>query len=72
MKDAEIEAEIDDFLEAFNQTTYRGMRVNAVRVGTWLSQYGWSGLYPEPRRCFFPRGLYRHGPRTTASTSRLS
>jgi hypothetical protein len=28
MKDAEIEAEIEDFLEGFNQPTYRGMRIN--------------------------------------------
>jgi hypothetical protein len=42
MKDAEIEAETEDFLEGFNQPTYRGMRVNGVRVHT--SQAGWSGL----------------------------
>jgi len=28
MKDADIEAEIEDFLEGFNQPTYRGMRIN--------------------------------------------
>jgi hypothetical protein len=39
MKDAEIE----DFLEGFNQPTYRGMRVNGVRVTTWSSQPEWSG-----------------------------
>jgi hypothetical protein len=27
MRDAEIEAEIDDFLEGFKQPTWRGMRV---------------------------------------------
>jgi hypothetical protein len=43
MKEAEIEAEIEDFLEGFNQPTYRGMRVNGVRVATWSSQHGWSG-----------------------------
>jgi hypothetical protein len=32
MIDAEMEAEIEDFLEGFNQPTYRGMRINAVRV----------------------------------------
>ena len=37
------EAEIEDFLEGFNQPTYRGMRVNGVRVATWSSQHGWSG-----------------------------
>ena len=43
MKDAEIEAEIEDFLEGFNQPTYRGMRINGVRVPVWSSQHGWSG-----------------------------
>jgi hypothetical protein len=28
MRDAEMEAETEDFLEGFNQPTYRGMRVN--------------------------------------------
>ena len=27
-------AEIEDFIEGFNQPTYRGMRVNGVRVAT--------------------------------------
>ncbi len=27
-----MEAEIEDFLEGFNQLTYRGMRVNGFRV----------------------------------------
>jgi hypothetical protein len=44
MKDAEMEAEIEDFLEGFKQPTYRGMRVNGVRVPVWSSQHGWSGL----------------------------
>jgi hypothetical protein len=35
MKDAEIEAEIEDFLEGFKQPTYRGMRVVRIRVATW-------------------------------------
>jgi hypothetical protein len=39
-----MEAEIEDFIEGFNQPTYRGMRVNGVRVHTWSSQRGWSGL----------------------------
>jgi hypothetical protein len=30
MKHAKIEAEIEDFLESFNQPTYRGMRINGV------------------------------------------
>ena len=37
-----MEAEIEDFLEGFNQPTYRAMRVNGVRVATWSSQHGWS------------------------------
>jgi hypothetical protein len=44
MKDAEIEAEIEDFLEGFKQPTYRGMRVVRIRVATWSSKIGWSGL----------------------------
>ena len=38
------DAEIEDYLEGFNQPTYRGMRVNGVRVQTWSSQRGMSGL----------------------------
>ena len=34
------DAEIEDFLEGFNQPTHRGMRVNGVRVATWSSQHG--------------------------------
>jgi hypothetical protein len=34
MKDAEMEAEIEDFLKGFNQPTYRGTRVDGVRVQT--------------------------------------
>jgi hypothetical protein len=44
MRDDEMAAEIEDFLEGFNQPTYRGMRVNGVRVATWSSQRGMSGL----------------------------
>ena len=29
------DAEIEDFLEGFNQPTYRGMRINGQRVTTW-------------------------------------
>jgi hypothetical protein len=43
MRDEEMAAEIEDFLEGFNLPTYRGMRVNGVRVATWSSQHGWSG-----------------------------
>jgi hypothetical protein len=41
-------AEIEDFLGGFNQPTYRGMRVNGVRVHTWSSQRGVSGLLRLP------------------------
>ena len=44
MKDAEIEAEIEDFLEGFKQPTWRGMRINGERVPVWSSQTGWSGM----------------------------
>jgi hypothetical protein len=43
MKEAEIDAEID-FLEGFNQPTYRAMRVNGVRLATWSTQHGWNGM----------------------------
>jgi hypothetical protein len=43
MRDEEMLAEIKDFLEGFNQLTYRGMRVNGQRVATWSSRDGWSG-----------------------------
>jgi hypothetical protein len=43
MNDAETDAEIEDFLEGFNQPTYRGMRINGQRVATWSSRDGWSG-----------------------------
>jgi hypothetical protein len=44
MRDEEMMAEIEDYLEGFNQPTYRGMRVNGVRVRTWSTQHGCSGL----------------------------
>jgi len=44
MRDAEMEAVIEDFLEGFKQPTYRGMRINGVRVATWSSQRDWRGL----------------------------
>jgi hypothetical protein len=48
MRDAAMEAAIEDFIEGFKQPTYRGIRVNGVRVPVWSSQPGWSGL--ERRR----------------------
>jgi hypothetical protein len=44
MRDEKMLAEIEDFIEGFNQPTYRGMRINGVRVTTWSSQRGWSGM----------------------------
>jgi hypothetical protein len=44
VRDEEMNAEIEDFLEGFNQPTFRGMRVNGVRVHTWSTQHRWSGL----------------------------
>jgi hypothetical protein len=43
MRDEEMLAEIEDFIEGFNQPTYRGMRINGVRVATWSSRDAWSG-----------------------------
>jgi hypothetical protein len=43
MRDEEMMAEIEDFIEGFNQPTYRGMRINGQRVATWSSRDGWSG-----------------------------
>jgi hypothetical protein len=34
MKNAEMEASIEDFIEGFNQPTYRSMRVKGVQVAT--------------------------------------
>jgi hypothetical protein len=43
MREEEMLAKIEDFIEGFNQLTYRGMRVNGQRVTTWSSKHGWSG-----------------------------
>jgi len=48
MRDEEMLEEIEDFIEGFNQPTYRGMRVNGVRIATWSSQHGWPG---DSQRC---------------------
>ena len=40
---AKRDAEIEDFFEDFKQPTYRGMRVDGVRVPVWSSQHAWSG-----------------------------
>jgi hypothetical protein len=44
MRDEEMLAEIEDFIEGFNQPTFRGMRVGGVRVATGSSSHGRSGL----------------------------
>jgi len=44
MRDEEVLAEIEDFIEGFNQPTYRGMPIIGVRVQTWSRQRGMSGL----------------------------
>jgi hypothetical protein len=43
MRDEEMQAEIEDFIEGFNQPTFSGMPINGQRVATWSSQHGWSG-----------------------------
>jgi len=43
MRDVEMEEEIEDFLEGFNQPTWRSMLVNGERVPVWSSRSGWSG-----------------------------
>ena len=43
MREEQTLAEIEDFIEGFNQPTIRGMWVNGVRVATWSSRDGWSG-----------------------------
>ena len=63
MKEAEIEAEIEDFLEGFNQPTYRGMRINGVRVATCRASTAGVGckspLHDRWPRRFFPGGSLR-------------
>ena len=57
MREEQTLAEIENYLEGFNQPTYRGMRIDDHRVATWSSQHGWSGIvgrmrsgYSEPLR----------------------
>ena len=57
-----MEAEIEDFLEGFDQPTYRGMRVNGQRVATWSSRHGWSGdSRPDAGVATVIRLLHVHG-----------
>jgi hypothetical protein len=44
MRDEEMPAEIEDFIEGYNQPTYRGIRINGVRVQTWSSKRRRSSL----------------------------
>jgi hypothetical protein len=41
MREEQTLAEIEDFIEGFNQPTCRGMRINGIRVATWSSRDGW-------------------------------
>jgi hypothetical protein len=43
MREEQTLAETEDYLEGFNQLTYRGMRVNGVRAATWSFRDEWSG-----------------------------
>lgn len=43
MRDAQIDAEIEDFIEGFNQATCRGMRVDGVQVPVWSSHPAGAG-----------------------------
>ena len=63
MRDEEMLAEIEDFLEGFNQSAYRGLRVNGQRVATWSSRDGWSGIRGQMRSGFNSRrlGFSRYG-----------
>jgi hypothetical protein len=56
MREEQTLAEIEDFIEGFNQPTYRGMRVNGQRVATWSSEHGWSGD-AGPRRSGYSEPL---------------
>jgi hypothetical protein len=43
MRDEEMLAEIEDFIQGFNQPTYRAMRINGQGGAKWSSQHGWCG-----------------------------
>jgi hypothetical protein len=53
-------AEIEDFLGGFNQPTYRGLRINGVRVATGSSRDGWSGD-SRPEANWLTMSLYGGG-----------
>src|ERR1700731_4381627 len=58
MRDEEMLAEIEDFLEGFNQPTYRGMRINGQRVAKpGHPEMGGPGTAcPMPSGCTEPLG----------------
>jgi hypothetical protein len=51
--------EIEDFIEGFNQPTYRGMWINGQRVATWSSRDGWSGGITGQMRGGYSEPLWR-------------
>jgi hypothetical protein len=52
MRDQEMLAEIEDFIEGFNQPTHRGMRINGQRVQTWFepARLKRDVVHPRPSR----------------------
>jgi hypothetical protein len=44
MRDEEMLAEIEDFLEGFKQPTWCGIRINGERVPVWSGPRGMSGM----------------------------
>ena len=63
----DAERRIEDFIEGFNQPTYRGMRISGQRVATWteVDPVWWSrsGFQRRLHRC--PRHV-RHTHRNFA------
>jgi hypothetical protein len=57
MRDEEMLQEIEDFIEGFNQPTYRGMRINGQWVANWSSEHGWSDdTRPDAESLHYGRG----------------
>ena len=57
MREEQTLAEIEDFIEGFNQPTFRGIRVNGVRVGNLVIQK-WVVRGQPPGCRVAPIGLY--------------
>jgi hypothetical protein len=57
MRDEEIQAEIEDFIEGFNQPTYHGMRVNGQRIATCHPSTDGQAIAGPMRSGFIKRGL---------------